>query len=71
MARETRTGPQARKPDPTLSDVRGVLDELYHEIDNHGRDTHMGQLCVDAYDTLRWLLNAYLRSPYDTPEDGS
>jgi hypothetical protein len=48
--------------EPTLSDVRELLDDLYHEAaglnDNSGG--HEGELFRRAHDTLRWFLNDYL-----------
>lgn len=48
--------------DPTLPEIRELLDDVYHEIDNHrGPDSPDGNLFFRAHETLRWLLDEYLR----------
>lgn len=55
----------AAKPQPpTLPELRELLEDVYHEIENHGAETSIGDLCSRAYDALSWLVIDYL-----TPEE--
>ncbi|MFL5312249.1 MAG: hypothetical protein ACJ79H_17590 [Myxococcales bacterium] len=56
--------------DPTLRELRATLGRLWHEIDNHGRDTELGRVFKRTYDQMAFLLDAYLFDVDPDADDG-
>ena len=52
-----------RNEPPTIEELRGVMDDVRHEIDNTGQE-----IFAQAHALLRWLVDEYLWStaPADT-----
>ena len=55
---------------PTLLEIRTLLDDLNHEIWNQGPpEGGKGGLFDQAHETLRWLLDEYLRPGSFVPRE--